>query len=59
MSYVKRCPECGSVNLTYDDHKGEVICNDCGLLIEDKMVDTGQDIGGQLDRKSTRLNSSH
>lgn len=50
MSYVKRCPECGSVNLTYDDQKGEIICNDCGLIIEEKMVDTGQDFGGQFDK---------
>lgn len=56
MSYVKRCPECQSVNLTYDDQKGEIICNDCGLLIEEKMVDTGQETGGQFDKseKKTR-----
>ncbi|MEK6825596.1 MAG: TFIIB-type zinc ribbon-containing protein [Nanoarchaeota archaeon] len=50
MSYVKRCPECGSVDLTYDDQRGEIICNECGLIIEEKMVDTGQDIGGQFDK---------
>src|SRR3989338_3487788 len=50
MSYVKRCPECGSVDLTYDDQKGEIICNECGLIVEDKMVDTGQDAGGQFDK---------
>jgi len=50
MTYIKRCPECGSVSLTYDDQKGEIICNECGLIIEEKMVDTGQDIGGQFDK---------
>lgn len=50
MSYVKRCPECGSVSLTYDDQKGEIVCNDCGLIVEEKMVDTGQDAGGQFDK---------
>ncbi|MBM3233097.1 hypothetical protein FJZ18_02945 [Candidatus Pacearchaeota archaeon] len=50
MSYVKRCPECGSVDLTYDDQRGEIICNECGLIIEEKMVDTGQDLGGQFDK---------
>ncbi len=50
MNHVKRCPECGSVDLTYDDQRGEIICNDCGLLIEEKMVDTGQDAGGQFDK---------
>lgn len=54
MSHVKRCPECGSINLTYDDHKGEVICNDCGLILEDKMVDTGQDAGGQFDKSEKK-----
>jgi len=50
MTYIKRCPECGSVDLTYDDQKGEIICNECGLIIEEKMVDTGQDMGGQFDK---------
>lgn len=50
MNYIKRCPECESVDLTYDDHKGEIICNECGLIIEEKMVDTGQDAGGQFDK---------
>src|SRR3989338_2531804 len=54
MSYVKRCPECGSVDLTYDDHKGEIICNECGLIIEEKMVDTGQDMGGQFDKSDKK-----
>ena len=35
MSNIKTCPECGSANLTYDAHLGEVICNDCGSVIED------------------------
>jgi len=54
MTYVKRCPECGSVNLTYDDQKGEIICNECGLIVEEKMVDTGQDLGGQFDKSDKK-----
>lgn len=50
MSYVKRCPECGSIDLTYDEHQGEIVCNECGLIVEDKMVDSGQDAGGQFDK---------
>src|SRR3990167_3335319 len=50
MSFVKRCPECGSVDLTYDDHRGEIVCNECGLIVEEKMVDSGQDAGGQFDK---------
>lgn len=44
MAYVKRCPECGSSNLTYDESRGEVICGDCGLLVEESMVDTTHEL---------------
>ncbi len=54
MSHVKRCPECNSIDLTHDDQKGEIICNDCGLLIEEKMVDTGQEAGGQFDKSEKK-----
>ncbi len=40
---VKKCPECGSINLFSNREKGEVICRDCGLVVEDKMVDFGQE----------------
>lgn len=42
-SFVKRCPECGSLNLSHNKEKGEIICNECGLVIEDKMVDFDQE----------------
>src|SRR3989344_2548765 len=54
MSNVRRCPECQSVSLTYDEQKGEIICNECGLIVEDQMVDTGQDAGGQFDRNEKK-----
>ena len=54
MSHIKRCPECNSINLTHDEHRGEIICGDCGLLIEEKMVDTGQDAGGQFDKSEKK-----
>ncbi len=41
--YVKKCPECGSINLFYNKDKGEIICKDCGLVIEDKMIDFSQE----------------
>ncbi len=40
---IKRCPECGSTNLYHDKERGEIICRDCGFVIDDKMVDFGQD----------------
>ena len=54
MANVQRCPECNSVNLTYDEERGEVICNDCGLLIEEKMVDTGIDLSGKFDKSEKK-----
>ncbi len=42
-SQVKKCPECGNDNLYVNAEKGEIICKECGLVIEDKMVDFGQD----------------
>lgn len=43
MPFIKKCPECGSINLVYDEQKGEITCKDCGLVIEEKMVDLGQE----------------
>ena len=43
MSYIKKCPECSGINLFYNKEKGEVICKDCGLVLEDKMVDFTQE----------------
>ncbi len=37
------CPACGSNRLTHDNEKGEVICNNCGEVISDEMVDSGKE----------------
>jgi len=49
MTGVKRCPECGGINLTWDEQRGEVFCNDCGTVVEEKMVDTTQELQGSFD----------
>ncbi|PIN86965.1 hypothetical protein COV19_02115 [Candidatus Woesearchaeota archaeon CG10_big_fil_rev_8_21_14_0_10_44_13] len=41
--FVKKCPECGSINLFFNREKGEVICKDCGLVVEEKMIDFDQE----------------
>ncbi len=41
--YIKKCPECGGINLFWNKEKGEIICKDCGLVVEDKMVDFSQE----------------
>ncbi len=42
-SYIKKCPECGGINLMLNKGKGEIICRDCGLVIEEKMIDFSQE----------------
>ena len=37
----KSCPECGSLRQVRDYKRGEVVCRDCGLVIEDKIMDPG------------------
>lgn len=38
---VDRCPECGSTNLINDPDTGEVICGNCGLVIQEAIIDKG------------------
>ncbi|MEM2432115.1 MAG: TFIIB-type zinc ribbon-containing protein, partial [Candidatus Bathyarchaeia archaeon] len=38
---VDRCPECGSTNLVSDPDTGEVICSDCGLVVQESTMDKG------------------
>ena len=40
---VKECPECASKNIFRNVEKGETVCRDCGLVIEDRMVDLSQE----------------
>jgi len=35
------CPECGSHNIVRDPTRGELICADCGLVLTDKLIDSG------------------
>jgi transcription initiation factor TFIIB len=35
------CPECGSTKLIRDYEKGELICTNCGLIIEESIHDMG------------------
>ena len=40
---IKKCPECGNGNLSENREKGEVICKQCGFVIDDSIVDFGKD----------------
>ena len=41
MSEEVKCGECESRNIHTDDVRGEVICNDCGLVINESTIDPG------------------
>lgn len=34
-----KCPECNSRKLVYDEGRGERHCDECGMVIEDTMID--------------------
>jgi len=38
---VSACTECGSENLVKDADRGELVCNDCGLVVEEGNIDPG------------------
>ena len=37
----KVCPSCGSSSIIFDSEKGERVCNNCGLVIEENTTDSG------------------
>ncbi len=38
---IKECPECGGLHISKDYGRGEVICEKCGLVIDDYYIDEG------------------
>jgi transcription initiation factor TFIIB len=38
-----RCPECGSTHFYQDETRAELVCEKCGLVMEEGMIDTSQD----------------
>ena len=40
---IKKCPECGSANLSHNKELGEFTCKACGFVIEDRMIDFSQE----------------
>jgi transcription initiation factor TFIIB len=41
VEYVEVCPECGSTHLANDDERAEIVCTECGLVIDEKIIDGG------------------
>ncbi|MHA1682671.1 MAG: transcription initiation factor IIB [Promethearchaeota archaeon] len=42
-SNIDACPECGSENLIKDTHRGELICPECGTVVEEQSFDFSQE----------------
>jgi len=38
---VRACPECRGSHLVRDDQHGDVVCDDCGLVISERSIDLG------------------
>ncbi|MCL4328938.1 MAG: transcription initiation factor IIB [Candidatus Thermoplasmatota archaeon] len=38
---ITKCPECGSTQLIRDYERGELICNSCGIVIDESYIDQG------------------
>ncbi len=36
-----QCPECKSTHLAFDEARGELVCEECGLVIDEGMIDQG------------------
>lgn len=54
--FIKRCPECNSINLTVDEKKGEVLCKSCGFVLDENLIDSGpewREFGEDEDKRRT------
>lgn len=38
LIYNRKCDECESMDIRYDESKGEVFCLHCGLILEDRYA---------------------
>ncbi len=38
---IEVCPECGSPRIVRDYKRGELVCQDCGYVIEERYIDSG------------------
>jgi hypothetical protein len=35
------CPNCQGLDSIYDSHRGEIICNRCGMVLRDRIINPG------------------
>jgi len=39
--YTRPCEECFAVDWNMDEKRGEIVCNSCGLVVEENVIDPG------------------
>ena len=39
--HTRPCEDCGSVDWLMDLSRGEIVCNSCGLVVEENVIDPG------------------
>jgi len=58
---IQRCPECGGKNIIIDHTRGDTICADCGLVInDDLLIDEGPEwrsFTSEEERERSRVGS--
>lgn len=40
---IKKCPDCGSENLYHNKDKEEIVCRNCGLVVDSKSISLGKE----------------
>ena len=38
---IEQCPECGSTHLSKDYSRAELVCRNCGFILDENMIDQG------------------
>ena len=54
-SESKACPECGSTHLSFDTVRGELFCDSCGFVMEEKLLDERPEWSAYDKEDETRL----
>jgi transcription initiation factor TFIIB len=56
--YEDVCPECDSKRIIYDENRGQMICEFCGLVLKEKHIDDGPEwraFDAEQKKKRTRV----
>jgi len=41
IDYISKCPKCDGTNLVRDYQRAELVCQDCGLVVYEELLDQG------------------